>query len=104
MFCPKCGTEFVEGVTECSDCGIALEATPPTTPEAKYVEWITVLADRDYGKTGLAESLLQAAEIEYVTEGTNTRWAELNEPVRLCVHPKDVDRAKAALEELNNIK
>ena len=100
MYCPKCSTEFVDGVTTCSDCGVELTPEPPSGPEAKYVEWITVLADRDYGRTGLAESILQASGIEYTTEGVNTRWAELNEPVRICVHPKDVERAKKELEEL----
>ena len=100
MYCPKCGADYVEGITTCSDCGIELTVEPPATPEAVYVEWVTVLADRDYGRTGLAESILQAAEIEYVTEGVNTRWAELNEPVRVCVHPNDVDRAQEALKEL----
>ncbi len=100
MFCPKCGVEFVEGITTCSDCGLELEVEPPPTPEGKFVEWVTILADRNYGRTGLAESILQAEGIEYVTEGDNTRWTELNEPVRVCVHPEDVERAKKKLDEL----
>ena len=100
MYCPKCGVEFVEGVTTCSDCGIELKPEPTTEPEAKYVEWVTVLAHRDHGRVGLAESILQASDIEYVVEGGNTRWADLNEPVRLCVHPEDAEHAKKALGEL----
>ncbi len=100
MYCPKCGTEFVEGVTTCSDCGLELTEEPPTAPEAKYVDWITVLADRNFGRTGLAESILQAEGIEYTVEGANAQMAYAVEPVRICVHPDDVERAKEKLEEL----
>ena len=30
MYCPDCGAEYVPGVTECADCGTALQAEPPT--------------------------------------------------------------------------
>jgi hypothetical protein len=100
MYCPQCGVEFVESVKTCSDCGIDLKPEPPTEPEAAFVEWVTILAHRDHGRVGLAESILQASGIEYVSEGDNTRWTELNEPVRLCVHPEDAKRAEEALKEL----
>lgn len=96
MHCPKCGVEFVEGVTTCADCGI--ELTPAT--EAKYVEWVTVLAHRDYGRIGLAESILQAAEITYVTEGLYAFLAQLFEPMLVRVHAEDEERARKVLEEL----
>lgn len=32
-WCPKCGTEYVEGVDKCSDCGVVLAAKPDSEPE-----------------------------------------------------------------------
>jgi len=100
MYCPKCGVEFVEGVETCSDCGVELTPEPPPEPEAKYVEWVTVVADRQFGRIGLAKSLLQASGIECVTEGVNAQMAYAVEPMRVCVHPEDVERAKELLQEL----
>lgn len=100
MYCPKCGVEFVEGITTCSDCGIELTPEPPKEPEAKYVEWVTVLAHRQFGAIGLAESILQAEDIEYVVQGADAQMAYAVDPIRVCVHPEDVERAKEKLREL----
>jgi len=100
MYCPKCSVEFAEGVTTCSDCDIDLKPEPPPGPEAEFVYWVIALAHRDFGRIGLAESILQANGIDFVTQGATTRLAELNEPMRVCVRPEDEDRAKEALTEL----
>jgi hypothetical protein len=34
-WCPKCGTEYVEGTAECADCGAALVAEPVGEPDSK---------------------------------------------------------------------
>jgi len=99
-YCPKCGTEFRDDIEACSDCGLALQAEPPSQPEAQYVEWVTVLVGRRDSRVGLGESLLQSAGIEYVVEGEAAQLAYAVEPMRLCVKPEDVDRAKEVLKEL----
>lgn len=52
MICPKCGTEFVEGVTHCSDCKVPLVApselkkkteffmTAPTDVAKKFIDFL----------------------------------------------------------------
>jgi hypothetical protein len=100
MYCPKCGADFVEGVTVCSDCGIELTPEPPTEPEATYVEWVTVFGDRQESRVRLAESIVRGADIDCVVEGDETQLAGVADPVRLCVRPEDVDRATELLKEL----
>lgn len=100
MLCPHCGVECDERTEACQGCGAPLTSKPTNETELEWVEWITVLADRDHFRIGLAESLLQAAGVTYVTEGVNPRWAEHNEPVRICVEQKDVECAMGVLSEL----
>jgi len=100
MYCPKCGVEFVKGVTTCSDCGVELTPEPRPEPVAEYVEWVTVLAHRQLGAIGLAESILQAENIEYVVQGADAQMAYAIDPVRVCVHPENVESAKEKLREL----
>ncbi|UCC78883.1 MAG: hypothetical protein JSW64_11440 [Candidatus Zixiibacteriota bacterium] len=40
MYCPKCRAEYVEGITECPDCGVSLVTELPT--EEKHVDLQTL--------------------------------------------------------------
>jgi hypothetical protein len=100
MFCPNCGTEFVDGVETCSDCGVPLQNEPPAQPEAQYEEWVTVLTGRRDGRIGLGESLLMDAGIEFIVQGEAAQMAFAVEPMRICVQPQDVERASEVLKDL----
>lgn len=68
MYCPKCLVEYREGFTECADCGVALvEGTPPD-PKVAYVDLVTVLETNNAAAFAVAESLLRAADIDYVVQ------------------------------------
>ena len=65
MFCPSCEAEYREGITECSDCGVALvdelrEAGPArlvTLKITRSAELLAVLVER-----------LEMAGVAYVVE------------------------------------
>lgn len=99
-YCPQCGSEFIDSVDKCIDCGVGLTDTKPALPEPEFVDWVAILEHRDFGRIGLAESLLQAAGIDYIVEGVGSQMAYAVDPMRVCVKPEDVERAKSALEEL----
>ena len=39
MFCPNCHSDFVEGITECSECGVPLvDQLPDNTPRPRTID------------------------------------------------------------------
>ncbi len=69
MFCPECGAEYREGITECSDCEVALVAEPPPAPAHPEPDLVEVLGTTDPALLPVVLSLLESAGIEAVVEG-----------------------------------
>jgi hypothetical protein len=67
MYCPKCGAEYRDGFTECSDCQVRLlEGTrPPERPDAfdPNLELVVVLETNDRIHLALAQGVLESAGI-----------------------------------------
>ena len=73
MFCPKCRSEYIDGVTQCDDCNEQLvESRPEEEPKTyEYVDMVTVLIPRDMGEIAFVKSLLDEARIRYFAKNEN---------------------------------
>ncbi len=69
MFCPSCETEYREGFTECSDCGVALVLTlAPKLHEEIAAGLTPVLETIDAVELGEIVDRLEKAEVPYTIE------------------------------------
>ena len=109
MFCPSCETEYREGFTECSDCGVALAAKLDPRQREEIAEGLTPVME-----TGEAQELaeivdrLEKAGVPYVVEaGTalalldGREEEELPHPwqARLSVTTELLERAERIVEQ-----
>lgn len=83
MYCPKCGAEYREGFTECSDCRLALvwQKPPESEPEPPELDnapssrgdpdlpLVTVLESSDPLVIAAAQGLLDEAAIPFYVLG-----------------------------------
>ena len=72
MFCPNCRSEYREGFTRCEASDVALVATLAPLPAAgdpSERSLVTVFETGDPGLLAMAHSILDEAEIPYLTQG-----------------------------------
>jgi len=99
MFCPKCRTEYNEGITVCADCGAQLVVElPPLKPETP--ELVTVLSTGDLSSVALAKSILEEAEISFIAKGEFGMEQLAVGPVEIQVNHKDQKQARRLLMAL----
>lgn len=103
MYCPKCGYEYRESFTTCSDCGVELEGSPPSeesVPMHEDYEFVRNIFSQH--EQAIIKSILDAEEISYYLQGEhfNTLYGS-GVPVRLMVMGGDVPKAKDLLMELD---
>src|SRR3990172_3899283 len=109
MFCPKCGAEYREGFTVCSDCGVGLVEGHP--PEPEFVEFVTVYRSGNPALLALAKSILEDAGIPYVVRGEGLQdlfaWGRMGigfnplvGPPEIQVDIEDKEEAVELLEQL----
>lgn len=128
MYCPKCGAEYVAGVTHCSDCDLLLVEELPTPPRRARkperpdpvrpdrpprhdLQLVTVLASGDPGLMAVAKSLLQSADIPFLVQGEGVQdlfgvgrvgsgFNIVTGPAKLQVGLDDADDARELLSDL----
>ena len=114
MFCPQCRSEYREGFTRCDNCNKALVAVLPPLPgegDPSHRELVTVFETGDPGLLALAHSILDEAEIPYLTQGEGvqdlfglgrlgTGFSVLTGPVHLQVEVAQEGEARELLADL----
>lgn len=71
MYCPNCGAEYRQGVETCADCDVALVHEPPDASEEDHQapDYVEVFETSDVDLIPVIKSLLDGAEIPYLTRG-----------------------------------
>ena len=71
MICPQCGAEFRQGFYRCNDCDVSLIPKPPPAPPEDHTaeEYVQVFETSETDVIPVIKSLLEGAEIAYLTEG-----------------------------------
>ncbi len=104
MWCPKCKSEYIEGIIKCPECEVPLVYELPKEPDIKtsvsYVKYQEVLYTHNQGDIAVIKSILDSAGIIYYLKGERisvTRpWAD---PAILMVIKNQVDTAKELLKD-----
>jgi hypothetical protein len=104
MFCPQCKSEYVEGITECAECQVALveELPPEPVPEYEDLRVVrTYSADHD---AELGKSILEANGIEAVIAsdeaGGTIPGLALTRGVQLLVDAELLEKAETVFKDL----
>lgn len=113
MYCPRCRAEYVDGVTECADCGVALQVDPVPPPDLSgELNLVPVLETGDAIRTALVKSMLEGAQIPYIARNDQLqdlfgfgRLVPVNPvsgPVIFLVPDEYADEARDMLAQLDD--
>lgn len=101
MFCPDCKAEFIDGITRCPVCHVALVDALPADPVPEFVDYTEVLATYNPADVAFLKSLLEGEGIQYFFKGEHFLYMRpLADPVRLMVRADQVDAAQELLESV----
>ena len=109
MYCPNCRTEYREGFTTCSDCGVELVQELPPEEPVEHPEFEAVMTVTDLATLSAAKAALEGAGIEFLADGEETQdvfggmggeFAPMAGVVQIEVPVKDVEEARRVLADL----
>ncbi len=101
MFCPSCKCEYIAGVTQCSDCGVALvdSLNPETATPLEHSGVVAVWAGNDPAECAAVKDALTKAEIPFVDQSSNAYFIfrSMRPKTEICVPFIDEQRARKIL-------
>jgi hypothetical protein len=104
MICPNCKCEYIRGVTQCADCGIALvDALDPTAPDTQDGEGVvSVWEGNDPGESAAVKDALEKAGIPVIDQeaGGYFIFPSMRPKTEIYVSSKNVEEAKKVLLDL----
>lgn len=101
MFCPKCKSEFVEGIERCPECRVGLiEELPPEPkpPKSEFLDYAEILANPSPADVAILKSILDRKEIYYYIEGENAQLSFATP--KLMVRSDQVEIAEELIKDL----
>lgn len=96
MFCPKCKSEYREGVVICCDCNVPLVSELQIEPKPGFVDYAEILSTNNAADIALIKSLFDSERIVHYFLGEHFAF-----PVRLMVNKDQVEEARELLKDLN---
>ncbi len=106
MICPKCESEYVDGITVCPTCGVEL-----VSPEefernlTKPSDWITVYTTSDFIEATMLKSNLESAGMETVIidkhDSNFPAWGDLS-VIKIDVKKTNAAEAREIIEDILN--
>jgi hypothetical protein len=104
MICPSCKCEYIRGVTQCADCGVALvDSLDPAAPSPQDgLEIVSVWEGDDPGECAAVKAALEKAGIPVMDHGPTGYFIfpSMRPKTEICVSSMDVERAKKILLDL----
>ena len=114
MFCPKCRSEYIEGITRCPDCDVdmvqelpedndgfrSISGFPDSYPET---EWVMIYKPNSAQQVAMIKMILEREQIPSYIANEFSRRAALYSPHNLAfelwVRLKEAERAIKILQD-----
>ena len=98
MICPQCKCEYIRGVTECADCGVALvdALEQENTNSLNHVAIVSVWQGNDPAESERVKDALENAGIEYLDRDSRSfdLFVPLGSKLEIFVSRADRDAAR----------
>ncbi len=103
MFCPRCKSEYREGILKCANCGVDLIGVKPPEPADDFgdEEFVEVFSTYQQGDIAFIKSVLDGEGITYFFQGESSiMLIAAGAYARLMVKADEAERAREILQEL----